>query len=483
MGSDTTATSELKDKKSNKDKSTNIGLFIPPGQEIPHAEDLERGTLSCIIQDPEHILDQAIVDLEDEDFYLPSNRTVFIALKDLRRKSRPIDPITLVQYLDDLGELENVGGAHAISELRTIASLPSHYSSYAELLQHKGTLRRVISTCAECMDEALDSPEDSGIVLDNVERKVLDIRRNLDTNEAFTEFGERVMETVDDIERIMTDPDSAKGIPTGYAGLDKLTFGFQPGDMIVIAARPSMGKTAITLNMMSHAAIDHKIPCAFFSLEMPAKQLVTRLLCTRARVNMKDIRNGLKNKGDLDRLLKATAEMKETSLYIDDAAGLTIDEVRAKARRFVHDKGVRMIAIDYLQLMRSTSKRAQDNRQVEIAEISGGLKQMAKELEIPVIAVAQLNRQVDNRSGKRPVLSDLRESGAIEQDADLVGLLTRDNYAGSKEDEEEDENDDNNNSELIVAKHRNGETGDVHLVFHPEYMLFEDRPYDPSDNF
>jgi len=470
-----TFSKDWKGKKGAKDK-TNVSLFIPPGQAIPFAEELERGALSCMLQDPEHVLDEAIVELADDDFYLPSTRTVFSALKELRAKGRPIDTITLVQYLDDQKELENVGGAHSISELRTLVPLPDHYSSYSELLRHKGTLRRIISTCAECIDEALDGPEDSTPVLDTVERRVLEIRRDLDVNEAYTPFKDRVMSSLDRLDQMARNPDSVRGVETGFTELDKLTFGFQSGDMIVIAARPSMGKTAITLNMIMHSAVKNQVPCAFFSLEMPAEQLVTRLLCTQARVNLQELRQGMKNKGDLARLSQATAELKDAKLYIDDAAGVTIDQVRAKARRFVHDLGVQIIAIDYLQLMKSNSRRAQDNRQVEIAEISGGIKEMAKELEVPVIVVAQLNRQVDARKGKRPVLSDLRESGAIEQDADLVGLLTRDDYAGNKDEEEDEDEEESNHAELVVAKHRNGATGDVPLVFHKEFMLFEDRP-------
>jgi replicative DNA helicase len=283
-----------------------------------------------------------------------------------------------------------------------------------------------------------------------------------------------VMAAIEQIEKLYENRGSVTGIPTGFVELDRMTSGLHPAEMVVIAARPSMGKTALAMNIAEHVAMNVGKPVAVFSLEMSSQQLVQRLLCSRAKVDLQRVRNGFLSERDFPSLTAAAAKLAAAKMFIDDTPGLSIMELRAKARRMKSQYDVRLIVIDYLQLLRSTSRRAQDNRQLEISEISGGIKALAKELDLPIIVVAQLNRQPDTRAkeGGRPRLSDLRESGSIEQDADVVGLLVRPEYYETDDDAKQEKA---GEAELIVAKQRNGPTGDVPLIFLKEYTRFESR--------
>jgi replicative DNA helicase len=285
---------------------------------------------------------------------------------------------------------------------------------------------------------------------------------------------ELVMEAIEQIERLYENRGSVTGLPTGFVELDRMTSGLHPSEMIVIAARPSMGKTALAMNIAEHVAMDVGKPVAVFSLEMSSRQLVQRLLCSRAKVDLQKVRNGFLSERDFPNLTTAAARLAAAKMFIDDTPGLTITELRAKARRMKSQHDIRLIIVDYLQLLRSTTRRAQDNRQLEISEISGGIKALAKELNLPIIVIAQLNRQPDARAqqGGRPRLSDLRESGSIEQDADLVGLLVRAEYYETDEDAKQEKA---GEADLIIAKQRNGPTGDVPLTFLKEFTRFENR--------
>jgi replicative DNA helicase len=283
------------------------------------------------------------------------------------------------------------------------------------------------------------------------------------------------MEAIETIEKLYEHKGGITGISTGFVEFDRMTSGLHPAEMIVIAARPSMGKTAFAMNIAEHVAINEKLPVAVFSLEMSSQQLVQRLLCSRARVNLKKVRDGFLGEREFSSLTSSASKLAEAKMFIDDNAGLTILELRAKARRMKAQHDIRLIVVDYLQLLRSTSRRGQDNRQIEISEISAGLKGLAKELNIPIIVVAQLNRNPENRTGDskgRPRLSDLRESGSIEQDADLVGLLVREAYYADTEEEREEAA---GNADLIISKQRNGPTGDIPLTFLSEFTRFETR--------
>jgi replicative DNA helicase len=284
---------------------------------------------------------------------------------------------------------------------------------------------------------------------------------------------ERVFKAIDDLEKLAANPNAINGLPTGLKKLDEMTGGMHAGEMIIIAARPSMGKTSLAMNVIEHVAVDQKKACAVFSLEMTADSLVQRLICARARINMRSLMSGqFLNKGDFQQMTRAASQLAGSNIIIDDTPALSILDLRSKARRFKKLYGIELIAVDYLQLCRSTSKRAADNRQQEIAEISSGLKALAKELSIPVIVLAQLNRGPETRGSGKPKLSDLRESGSIEQDADVVGLLYRPEYYAEDEEEKQEVG---GQAELIIAKQRNGPTGAVPLTFLKEFMRFETR--------
>jgi replicative DNA helicase len=308
-------------------------------------------------------------------------------------------------------------------------------------------------------------------LIDDVEKEVFTVAEDRVRGD-LPDIKEHINAAIDSIEKLYQNKGEVTGVPTGFKVLDNMTSGMHPSEMIVIAARPSMGKTALAMNIAEHVAVDKNIPVAVFSLEMSAQQLVQRLLCSRARVNLQSIRTGLLPKNAHQSLFKVSGEFGQSKMLIDDTAGLSINELRAKSRRLMDKHGLGLIVIDYLQLLKSPSKRGQENRQIEIAEISGGIKALAKELSIPIIVLAQLNRKSEDRGDGKPRISDLRESGSIEQDADVVGLLYRSAYY-AKDDEEKSEK--GGEAELIIAKQRNGPTGEVPLTFLSEFTRFETR--------
>ncbi len=321
------------------------------------------------------------------------------------------------------------------------------------------------------MRRAYEEQDEVGNLLDEVEQRIFAVGEDRFKGQMLS-MKDQVMEAIESIEKLYERKGGITGISTGFVEFDRMTSGMHAAEMIVIAARPSMGKTAMAMNIAEHVAINEKLPVGVFSLEMSSQQLVQRLLCSRARVNLQKVRDGFLGERDFPSLTAAASKLAEAKIFIDDSASLTILELRAKARRLKAQQNVQLIIVDYLQLLRSTSRRAQDNRQLEISEISAGLKGLAKELKIPLIVVAQLNRQPEARSGGKPRLSDLRESGSIEQDADLVGLLVRPEIY---EEDEEARAEKAGEAEFILAKQRNGPVGEIPLTFLKEFTRFEDR--------
>jgi replicative DNA helicase len=447
------------------------------GRSLPFSDEAERGVLSCMLQLPEPTINLAMEKIREEAFYSPGNRLLFATLIEIYNEGKPVDPIHITERLNNRKQLDNVGGASGIASIYDFVPAPSHFDFYADIVRQKHTLRRIITSCSESIKHAYEEQEDISGVLDHTEKRIFSIRMDDELGSRIVPMRDRVMEAIDTIERMITDPEGQKGIQSGYREFDRMTNGLKAGEMIVVAARPSMGKTSLAMNMIEHISVNLGKPTAVFSLEMTSDQLVHRLLCSRGKLSMQNLQGGLLSREDHRRLAQAANELKEATIIIDDTPGLSILELRAKARRYKQMHKIELIAIDYLQLLTSTSRKASDNRQIEIAEISAGIKALSKELGVPIIVLAQLNRAVEQRKGGRPILSDLRESGSIEQDADLVGLLTRENYAGSKSADDEDEAfpEDEGKSLLIVAKHRNGPTGDIHLQFIPEAMRFIDR--------
>jgi len=439
---------------------------------LPASIDAEKGVLSSILLSPRETLITAVEKgITAEHFHHPAHGTIFTALEELSKANSPIDLITVTQALSDRNQLDQIGGASILVDLQTFLPTATNADYYIDIIREKHLLRRMIAVCTASAARCYEEQGDVKALIDDVEKQVFTVAEDRVRGD-LPEIKDHVNAALDAIELLYKNRGQVTGVPTGYKQLDNLTNGLHPSEMIVIAARPSMGKTALAMNIAEHVAVDKQIPVAVFSLEMSSQQLATRLLCSRARVNLHHIRNGIMPKNAQQELFKAVTEYSASKMVIDDTAGLSINELRAKSRRLMDKHGLGLIVIDYLQLLKSPSKRGQENRQIEIAEISNGIKALAKELTIPIIVLAQLNRKSEDRGDGKPRISDLRESGSIEQDADVVGLLYRSAYY-AKDDEEKSEK--GGEAELIIAKQRNGPTGEVPLTFLSEFTRFESR--------
>src|ERR671923_828155 len=437
----------------------------------PHSVEAEQGVLGSMLISPRDAIAEVVEKINEEYFYVPAHQTIFTVLVDLWNAGQAIDLITFTQILRDRNLLETVGGAGLVTSLFTSVRTAANVGYYLEIVRDKYILRSIIAAGTESVRRAYEEQDEVNNLLDEVEQKIFAVGEDRFKGQMLS-MKDQVMEAIESIEKLYERKGGITGVSTGFAEFDRMTSGMHPSEMIVIAARPSMGKTALAMNIAEHVSINEKLPVGVFSLEMSSQQLVQRLLCSRARVNLQKVRDGFLGERDFPSLTAAASKLAEAKIFIDDSASLTILELRAKARRLKAQQDVQLIIIDYLQLLRSTSRRAQDNRQLEISEISAGMKGLAKELKIPVIVVAQLNRQPEQRSGGEPRLSDLRESGSIEQDADLVGLLLRPELY---EEDEEARVEKAGEAELIIAKQRNGPVGEIPLTFLKEFTRFEDR--------
>ena len=447
----------------------------------PHSVDAEQGVLGSMLISPRETIAECVEKINEEYFYVPAHRAIYNVLVELWNAGQAIDLITFTQVLRDRHVLDSIGGAAFVTSLFTFVPTAANVQYYLEIVRDKYILREIISASTESVRRAYEEQDEVNNLLDEVEQRIFAVGEDRFKGEMLS-MKEQVMSTLESIEKLFGNKGAITGVSTGFRDLDKLTSGLHSSEMIVIAARPSMGKTALAMNIAEHAAIEVKLPVAIFSLEMSAQQLVQRMLCSRARVNLAKTRDGFLAEADFPRLTHAASKLAEAKIFIDDTAGLTILELRAKARRLKAQQDVRLIIVDYLQLLRSTSRRAQDNRQLEISEISAGLKGLAKELKIPIIVVAQLNRNPEIRTGSGkgiPRLADLRESGSIEQDADLVGLLVREEYYA---DSDEERTELEGKAELIIAKQRNGPIGQVKLTFLKDFTRFEDRAEDAAES-
>src|SRR5216684_6736761 len=443
----------------------------------PHSVDAEQGVLGSMLISPRDAIAECVEKINEEYFYVPAHQTIYNVLVDLWNTGQAIDLITFTQVLRDRNLLEGVGGAAFVTSLFTFVPTAANVGYYLDIVRDKYILRSIIAASTESVRRAFEEQEEVNDLLDEVEQRIFAVGEDRFKGQMLS-MKEQVMSTLESIEKLFENKGAITGVSTGFRDFDKLTSGLHSSEMIVIAARPSMGKTALAMNIAEHAAIQLKLPVAIFSLEMSAQQLVQRMLCSRARVNLAKTRDGFLSEADFPRLTNAASKLAEAKIFIDDTASLTILELRAKARRLKAQQDVQLIIVDYLQLLRSTSRRAQDNRQLEISEISAGLKGLAKELKIPIIVVAQLNRQPEQRAGGKPRLSDLRESGSIEQDADLVGLLVRPELY---EEDDEVRAEKSGEAEFIIAKQRNGPVGEIPLTFLKEFTRFEDRARNVSE--
>lgn len=431
----------------------------------PQSLEAEQAVLGAIILEGESIT-RAIEILSPDDFYREAHRKIYTAMLELFDKNEPIDFITLTEHLKDKGELEEVGGLSYLSNLATVVPTSANIRYHAKLVREKALLRSLIRACTEIVTKVYEEPEDAEEMLDYAEKLIFDISERR-TNTNFFQMKDVVKQTFKIIESMYEKKAVITGVPSGFRDLDELTSGFQPGDLIIIGGRPGMGKTAFSLNIAQHVGVELGEPVAFFSLEMSKEQIAMRLLSSLAMVNASALRKGFISRRDWERLTDSAVRLSEAPIYIDDSSQLSVLEIRAKARRLKLEKGkLSLIIIDYLQLMKS--RGSYDRREQEISEISRSLKAMAKELKVPVIALSQLNRSVEKTTDRRPTLANLRESGAIEQDADVIIFLYRDEIYNKKNPANKGK------AEVIVAKQRNGPTDTVYLTFLSEYTRFLD---------
>jgi replicative DNA helicase len=440
-------------------------------RQLPQDLDAEKGLLCSMLLSPREVLTDSVDQITEEAFYSPAHASIFRVLVEMWSAQKQIDVITLTGRLRDLGLLDAVGGPGAVTELVGFVPTSANAPHYLEIVREKSLLRRMITACTSSAARCYEEQGDVQQLMDDVEREIFAIAENRFTKAA-DGMHEQVIRAMENIEKMFSQRGRISGLPTGFTQLDQMTDGLHAGEMIIVAARPSMGKTALAMNIVEHVALnpEGRRPVGVFSLEMSTEQLVQRMLCSRARVNMSRIRAGMLAHSEHIKLTEAAAELSESPIFIDDTPGLNILELRAKARRMRDRQNIELIAIDYLQLCRSTTRRGQENRQIEISEISSGIKGLAKELGIPIIVLAQLNRQPEQRGGGKPRMSDLRESGSLEQDADLVALLVRPEVYEEDEDARAELA---GKAELIIAKQRNGPVGEVPLTFMREFTRFE----------
>ncbi len=441
------------------------------GRVPPQALDLEEAVLGAMMLDNSAVNDAIDILRTPEAFYDPKHRSIFTAIHDLFRTSQPIDLLTVTEQLRKNGDLEIAGGVYYLSTLTNKVASAAHIEYHSRIIIEKFIQREIIQMSNEILKEAFDETKDVFGVLSKAEEKLFNIAQN-NMKKSYDTMNSAMTEAIQEIEKARKNSDGISGIPTGFRDLDRLTSGWQKSDMIVIAARPAMGKTAFVLSMARNTAVDYNMGVAIFSLEMSSVQLVKRLISSEARIDAEKLRKGDLADHEFHQIHSRIRKLSKAPIFIDDTPGISIFELRAKCRRMKQKHDIQVVIIDYLQLMTAgTGKGGGGNREQEISQISRSIKEIAKELNVPVIALSQLSRSVEQRGGdKRPVLSDLRESGAIEQDADIVSFIYRAEYYGLQED---DKGPTQGMGDIIIAKHRNGATDSVRLRFVGKYARFE----------
>ncbi len=456
-------------------EAQNIDPEIRNSRRIPSAVDVERTVLGAMLLD-ERAIPKAFEILKSEYFFDKRNGLIYESMNRLYELNEPLDTVSIYEELKKQGKLEEAGGPVYISKLNQDIASAANVDFHSRVILEKWILRQLISTSMEIAESAYTEQSDVFDLLDDAEAKIFNISQE-SLKETFTPMDKAVKEALELIEAIHSGQKDDVSVPSGLFNLDQMLGGFQKSDLIIVAARPSMGKTAFSLSILRNAAVDHQIPVAIFSLEMATVQLVTRLISAEARINAHSIRTGKFRAEDGAKISRTVHKLSSAPIYIDDTPGQTVLEVRAKARRLKTEKNVGMIVIDYLQLMNSSS--SMESREREISTISRSLKGLAKELDIPVIALSQLNRSVESTSDKRPMLSHLRESGAIEQDADVVLFLYRPEVYGITQ--YPDGTSTEGCAEVIIGKQRNGPVGDVRCKFIKDYARFENLDLEYSD--
>ena len=432
------------------------------GKVPPHDLEAEQAILGSMLTDKDAVI-SAIEVLREEDFYREDNKAIYEAIFNLYNRAEPVDIITVKSELESMGKFEQVGGLEYLAELPEKVPTTANAMKYIKIVEEKSTLRRLIRTANEIIDLGYDQTEDVEDIMEGAEKKIFNIMQEKN-QKGYSPLKDVLVESFTQLEELYNKKQHITGVPTGFAELDYKTAGLHGSELILIAARPAMGKTAFALNIATNAAVRANVPVAVFSLEMSKEQLVNRILCSEAMVDSNKVRTGKLEEDDWVKLAGAIGPLSEAEIYIDDTPGINVTEIRAKCRKLKLEKNIGMVVIDYLQLVQGSNKR-NGSREQEISEISRSLKILAKELNVPVIALSQLSRAAEQRPDHRPMLSDLRESGAIEQDADIVTFLYRDDYY-NKDSEKKDI------AEVIIAKHRGGSTGTVELLWLGSYTKF-----------
>lgn len=432
------------------------------GKVPPHDLEAEQAIIGSMLTDKDAVI-SAIEVLKEEDFYREDNKAIYTAILNLYNRAEPIDIITVKAELEAMGKFEQVGGLEYLAELPEKVPTTANAMKYIKIVEEKSLLRRLIHTANEIIELGYNPTEDVEDIMEGAEKKIFNIMQDKN-QKGYTPIKDVLVESFTQLEELYNRKQHITGVPTGFSELDYKTSGFHGSELILIAARPAMGKSAFALNIATNAAVRAKVPVAIFSLEMSKEQMVNRILCSEAMVDSNKVRTGKLEEDDWTKLAEAIGPLSEAEIYIDDTPGISVTEIRAKCRKLKLEKNIGMVVIDYLQLIQGSNKR-NGSREQEISEISRSLKILAKEIGVPVIALSQLSRAVEQRPDHRPMLSDLRESGAIEQDADIVMFLYRDDYY-NQDSEKKDI------AEVIMAKHRAGSTGTVELLWLGSYTKF-----------
>ncbi len=432
------------------------------GKVPPHDLEAEQAVIGSMLTDHDAVISSMEV-LKADDFYREDNKTIFSAMVNLYTKAEPIDLITVKAELESMGKFDQVGGYEYLANLPEKVPTTANANKYIKIVQEKADLRNLIKAANEIIELGYDPTEEVDDVMEGAEKRIFNLMQDKN-QKGYSALKDVLVDSFTQLEELYNRKQHITGVPSGFIDLDYRTAGFHGSELILVAARPAMGKSAFALNIATHAAVRAKVPVAIFSLEMSKEQLVNRILCSEAMVDSNKIRTGKLDEEDWETLAKAIGPLSEAEIYIDDTPGISVTEIRAKCRKLKLEKNIGMVVIDYLQLIQGTNKR-NGSREQEISEISRSLKILAKELNVPVIALSQLSRAVEQRQDHKPMLSDLRESGAIEQDADIVMFLYRDDYYN-------DDSKKKNIAEVIIAKHRGGSTGSIDLGWFGTYTKF-----------
>ena len=443
---------------------------------LPNNTEAEANVLAAMLLSPE-VVEEAVVELRPDDFFRPVHKIIFTAMSEMYTNSTPIDSISLIDYLNSMGQLESVGGEAYILELVGMTLSLVNWQHHAGIVRRDSMLREIIGATNQINALAYDAPTDTKEVIERAENMLLSVTER-EVKSSYKTLTDFMVEAYNEAEEVCAAGGQAAGVPTGFPSLDRMLMGFREGQLVIIGARPAVGKTSFALNLaLNAAAAGYTV--GFFSLEMSGKEIAQRLICAHAMLSISDFRMGRISPEQWANINEATQELSKLDILIDDTPGTTVTEIRAKSRRMLHNKEKAIIILDYLQLVSPPAGRRAESRTVEVSEMSRGLKIMAKELKIPLIALSQLSRQVESRTGKRPQLSDLRESGSIEQDADIVMFLDR---SADEAEASRDDRPDEGVTRIVVAKNRSGPIGDVDLMFLPASTKFYELDAAHSDN-